>query len=347
MNEADLYIADRMLARQIALMRYTASERKRVLKIFSDMEDELKARLAKNITAIERGRAEKLLKECSAVIDQFYSEMQDNKDITALAQDEIEASEKIITAIGIDGTLPAPQTVKALTSNTLLYGAPLKDWWAKQAEETAFKFAAQVRQGIAQGESLQQIIYRIIGNKRQGTAGIMDIARRHASTLVHDSIMKVTNDARTAFYQENDDVIRGMMQLSTLDSHTTPICIAYSGAKWDLTGNPIEGNTLPYNGGCPRHPNCRSIIIPIMRSMKELTGLNIPEKKTGTRASDLGQIKADITFERFLNMHNDEYVNKLLGVGKADLWRKGKITLQQLVDQTGRPLTLKELKDAA
>jgi len=56
MNEADLYIADRMLARQIALMRYTASERKRVLKIFSDMEDELKARLAKNITAIERGR---------------------------------------------------------------------------------------------------------------------------------------------------------------------------------------------------------------------------------------------------------------------------------------------------
>jgi len=142
-------------------------------------------------------------------------------------------------------------------------------------------------------------------------------------------------------------VIRGMMQLSTLDSHTTPICIAYSGAKWDLTGNPIEGNTLPYNGGCPRHPNCRSIIIPIMRSMKELTGLNIPEKKTGTRASDLGQIKADITFERFLNMHNDEYVNKLLGVGKADLWRKGKITLQQLVDQTGRPLTLKELKDAA
>jgi hypothetical protein len=34
----------------------------------------------------------------------------------------------------------------------------------------------------------------------------------------------------------------------------------------------------------------------------------------------------------------------MLGKGRAELWRDGKITLQQLLDQRGNPLTLQQLR---
>jgi hypothetical protein len=37
----------------------------------------------------------------------------------------------------------------------------------------------------------------------------------------------------------------------------------------------------------------------------------------------------------------------VLGAGKADLWRRGKITFRDLLDQNGRPLTTEELRAKA
>jgi hypothetical protein len=117
--------------------------------------------------------------------------------------------------------------------------------------------------------------------------------------------------------------------------------MAYSGAEWDLDGVPINGNTLPFNSGCPRHWGCRSLIVPITLSYREL-GIDV-DKPKGTRASDLGQIPSDTTFDGFLKRHDAAYVDNLLGPGRAKLWRDGKITLNDLVNQTGRPLTLDQL----
>jgi hypothetical protein len=65
---------------------------------------------------------------------------------------------------------------------------------------------------------------------------------------------------------------------------------------------------------------------------------------TGERASDLGPIDRKTTMDQFLKMHDTDWQDKMLGKGKAQLWREGKITLSQLVSGSGRELTLKELK---
>jgi len=264
-------------------------------------------------------------------------------DMLGLARSEAQATAQSFAAIGLDAALPTEAALKAMVNGSLIEGAPSAAWWSKQSDDTAFKFAAQVRQGIAGNETVQQIVRRVIGSPRLGTPGIMETSRRGATALVHTSIQQVANDARLATFKANDDVVKGVMQLSTLDSHTTKICIAYSGASWDLDGNPINGNTLPFNGGTPRHWNCRSVLTAITFSYKEL-GIDIPEAPPGTRASDLGQIPADTSFESFLGRHDKAYVDNLLGPGRADLWRDGKITLQQLVGGDGRELTLKRLK---
>lgn len=342
MKKSDLAIADKIIANQINLMRFTAGERKKVFEILMRMQTELKIKLTNGFTPFSKARMMKLLNQCTMIINSYYATIQKDLDINGIATQQAKSIAKSISIVGVDASVPTATVLKSMVSETLLQGAPLSAWWAKQAEDTAFKFAAQVRQGVAQDETLQQIITRIVGSEKHDIPGIMDVSRRNASTLVHDSIMQIANDAKLEVYKANDDIVDGMEQLSTLDSHTSDVCIAYSGAQWDLDENPIGETTLPFDGGCPRHPNCRSVIVPITKSYKEL-GINISEPKTSTRASDLGQIRSDMTFNSFLKRHSAEYQDELLGKGKAELWRSGKITLRDLVGQNGRPLTLKEL----
>jgi|GEM_PF-2188427 len=264
-------------------------------------------------------------------------------DHYSLAKLESETAIESMARIGLEAALPTEAMLQALVNGSLIEGAPSSAWWAKQSEDLQFKFAAQVRQGIAQGETVMQIVRRVAGSKRLGTAGIMDVSRRNAFALVHTSVQQVANDARLAVFQANADILKGVRQVSTLDGRTSPICIAYSGGQWDLEGKPINGTKLPFAGGTPRHFNCRSVLVPITKSYREL-GLDIDEVPPSTRASDLGQIPADTTFAEFLKRHDAAYADNLLGPGRAKLWREGKITLNQLLDGSGRELTLKKLR---
>lgn len=346
MKRTDLAIADKVISSQIYLMRFTAAEKKKAFEILLQMQSELKAKLLNGLSSYGKSQVRILLTQCEQVIKTYYSNLQTSLDLQGIAKHEATATSKSIVSIGLDSTMPTSAVMKAMVADTLLQGAPLKAWWAKQAETTAFNFTAQVRQGVAQNETMQQIITRIVGSVKNNVPGIMETSRRNASTLVHDSVMQIANDSKMAVYRENADVIKGVQQLSTLDSRTSAVCVAYSGAQWDLDGNPINGTTLPFDGGCPRHPNCRSVLTPITKSYRDI-GINIDEVTGGTRASDLGQIPADTSFNSFLNRHSKEYQDELLGKGKAEMWRSGKITLSDLVSQNGRPLTLAQLQAAA
>lgn len=344
----DNYLADRALTRQLYLLRFSAGEKKKVLAVLVDMRAELVAKLRSgngDLSDFARGRLKTLLKQCEAVIDHGYGQIQTTLDFEGLAQVEAEATIKPLVAVGLDASIPTVATMKALINGSVIEGAPSNLWWKKQSEDLQFKFAAQVRQGVSQGETLMDIVRRVAGSKRLGTAGIMEVARRNAFSLVHTSVMQVAADARLATYRQNGDIIKGVRQLSVMDGRATPTCVAYSGAEWDLDGNPINGTTLPFNGGPPRHWGCRSVLTSITKTFKELGIKGLPElPDTGERASDLGPIDRKTTMDQFLKMHDTEWQDKMLGKGKAQLWRDGKITLSQLVDGTGRELTLKELK---
>lgn len=344
MKKSDIAIADEILSNAIRIERFTAGEKKKLFKVFLQMQAELKAKLATGYTPYEKTRLTKLLRDCTAVINTFYGGIQSEFDYAGLAKAEAAATQTAIASIGIEASLPSASVLKAMVSDTLIQGAPLKLWWEKIGADTAFKFNAQIRQGVAQGETLQQVITRIVGSKKKGIVGIMEISHRHASTLVHDSIMQIANDARMATYKANADIMKGFEWLATLDGNTCIECMAYSGAQWDMNGNSIKGD-LPLKNP-PLHANCRCVLTSLTKSYREL-GLNIDEMPPGTRASDLGQVPADMSMDSFLRRHDTEYLNDLLGPGRAKLFQDGKITLRQLVDGTGRPLRLDELRKAA
>lgn len=341
----DSYLADRALTRQLYLLRFSAGEKKKVLAVLVNMQKELRLKLLGDLTDFSKARVNALLKQCNEIIAQGYNSIQGELDFTALADHVAETTIQPFAGIGLEANLPTVAAMKSLVNGSI-FGAPSSAWWSRQSDDLQFKFGNAVRQGVAQGESMQDIIRRVFGSKRLGTQGIgfpAETLRRNASALVHSSVMQIAADARMAVFQANADILKGVRFLATLDSHTSLRCIALSGAEWDLSGNPIKGN-FPF-ASPPLHFNCRSVLTAITKSYAELGRPDIPEPPKGTRASDEGQIPSDTTFASFLGRKTVAEQNEMLGVGRADLWRKGTITLSDLLNFNGNPLTLRQLRD--
>ena len=348
MGSADRLIAELVIEHSINLLRFGAGVRSKVMAILQRMEVELIAKLvSEEISDATRARAASILKETSTIIGDYYDEIADasKAKLEGMAEAAAKATTKMIVdaiRISIEASMPTPTMLRAMASDVLIHGAPSALWWKRQAGDTAFRFANEVRQGIAQGETTAKIIQRIRGTKMK--SGVLDISRKSAAALVQSSVQTVANTARRMTYEENKDIVDGLQQVSTLDGRTTEICIAYSGAMWDMQYEPMGDTTLPYGSGCPRHWNCRSVEVPVLKSYADL-GIDLPEPPSvSTRASTDGQLSGNMTFQEFLSGKSKEFQDELLGKGKAQLWRNGKITLNQLLDQSGNPLTLAQLQ---
>ena len=241
-----------------------------------------------------------------------------------------------------------PATITALVTGTLVNGSKPSAWWKRQSADFRNTLMDTVRTSMQNGESLTQAITRVTGGTIDGVTvpGVMKTTKAKAGALVSTSMSAVTNEAALKSFQANNDVIKAVTQVSTLDNKTSDICIAYSGQTWDVnTLAPVSelGSTLPFNGGPPRHFNCRSRLRPVTKSFKEL-GLDKAEIPVSTRASMDGQVPADITFNQFLKGKPPSFADKLLGPKRAQLWRNGDINLTQLVDMRGNPMTLTQLE---
>lgn len=343
---ADEILFDEVLAQGLDILRLSASAKTEVIRRLRAMEKDLSAKLAASeLNGADRRKIEAFLVECDAIIGAYYGDIVGLDNFRSVA--EYVAGETIAAfiAIGYDAVKkPSSDYLRSVQSDVLIQGAPSRDWWNGQSEDTKRKFKAEVRQGLVAGETNQQIVARIVG--KGGAPGIMETVRRNAQTLVQTSVQTVANDARRATFDANDDIVKGFRQISTLDGHTTIICVSYSGAEWDKDRKPINGNDLPFNGGCPRHWNCRSLEVPITKTFREL-GLDIDEPEPTQRASSAGPIDAKTTFDDFLKRQGKAYQDRVLGTGRAELWRDGKITLRDLVSGTGAPITLDELRDIA
>jgi SPP1 gp7 family putative phage head morphogenesis protein len=380
-------LTDFAISHGVDLLKIEAGLRNKVLAMLKKLESSLVADLAKiDPTGTERQtyrqmRLTALLKQTRETIRSSYSEVNSSlrKELGELAKVEAEfALTSINAAVGVDIATVAvnAETLRVLVRDANILGAPAKDWWTRQATSLQRRFADQMRQGMLRGETLSELVQRVRGKRTDGfTSGIMQAGRRDAEALVRTSTLAVSNAANLAAYRNNPDVLRGIRQVSVLDSRTTPVCISYSGKMWDLEGRPI-GHNLPFNSGPPRHWACRSVLSPITRSWSELsrrdaipTGgrptsisrffeqrlaekgfddAEIASIKANTRASMDGQIPAETTFQQFLKQKEKDspgFAAKMLGVGKAKLWEQGKLSLEELVNFKGDPLTLEQLRE--
>lgn len=340
---SEIELQDAILRHALELQRLSGNEEARVIALLQALEDELKQLLAsRTLGEATKKQIEALVADAHKAIDGSYAQIAGSMDahgiVMLVADRTVEAMQE-----AFDGAShPTAETLRSLSKDAMIDGAPSSAWWEKQAEDTAFKFAAQIRQGVINGETQERIVGRIFG--RNGEPGIMEVSRRNARALVHSAVMSAANSARLATYRKNGRFTAGIRWLSTLDSHTCLQCAALDGASWDMDGEPIKGTTLDLQFP-PAHWNCRCVISPIAKGLNDIFGAGLDEMiaAKSMRASKDGPVK-DQGFDAFLQRQTPEYIARVLGTKRAELYRAGKLTLRDLVSGTGRPLTIEELR---
>lgn len=344
MTQLDLQ--DQIIKHALELQRLSAHDEAEALRIMAELEDELKRLLAVgNLSNARKREIEDLIKQADEIIASHYGDVAKVVDtrglIAVVSQRTVDALKGVLSSI----VMPTAERIASLAKEVLIDGAPASAWWARQSEDTAFKFAREVREGVLLGEAQERIVSRIVG--RGDEPGILDTARRNVRTLVHSSVMTAANRARLETYRKNMAGGDTLYWLATLDGHVCPVCMALDGSQWDRDGNPVKGNKIAWNGGPPAHFGCRCTLSlrPGASKLRELVGddaidavLNAPG-----RASKDGPTSAT-SMQEFLKRQSPEFIEEMLGKGRAELFLEGKITVKDLVSGTGRELSLAELR---
>ncbi|THA07288.1 minor capsid protein [Rodentibacter pneumotropicus] len=334
----DEKIAYALTDRKILHFRYDAHLRREVFKRLNHTQRNLLNRLSSaGVEALQKREFDKLLRELKKEIDQTYQELTAYTDaeLSGFLMSETTALQHLYNdVVGFDFFNTVPDyKLNATQRVSLIAGAPLEEWWKKQGNESAFRFENLLRQGLLDGKQTHELV----GDVKD----LMSTSRRHAETLVITAVAKTADEAHQALRDENLDLIKGEKHLATLDTRTSEVCRVRDGLMWDIDKKPID-HDLPYRRP-PLHPRCRSILQLVLKSWKELGFDNVDEVPESTRASMDGQVSENVNYENWLKGKSQAEQDVVLGKGKADLWRRGVITFRDMLDQSGRPLTLKGL----
>ena len=345
--------------------------RRRTRRMLQELERDLIAALRGNDpgepirTAFQRRRLEQLLQDARSMIRATYRRINQSTstDLYGLAELEVAATREIVNAeVGANlmATGIRPERLIQLVDETFISGgatqaAPIREWWAQQAGGYQRRLANAVRQGMLRDETLQQLVRRVRGTRaRNFQDGVAAIGRRDAETLIRTAVNGVTQQARLATFEANDDVIKGVAVAVTLDSRTSRICMSRSGGSWDLTtGDPLPDSAtdIQFPGPLPWHFNERSRFVPVVKSYNELiqeelgprAEARLADLSPAERAELDGMSPVPVTYEEWLARQPKARQQAILGPSRWELWDSGQIQLSDLTDQSGRELTVAEL----
>jgi hypothetical protein len=156
---------------------------------------------------------------------------------------------------------------------------------------------------------------------------------------VDASIIKHPDDSIEAYAKLASELLAGSAGSVFIDDIVNVDIRDFSGHVYNL--ETIKGWYTA--NGIITH-NCRCSMIPVLKTWKEL-GINMDELSDNTRASMEGQV-TDKTFADWLKRKTETdptFADRTLGKGRAELWRNGKITMDQMISG-GQPLTLSQLQ---
>ncbi|EPY00613.1 minor capsid protein [Magnetospirillum fulvum] len=182
-------------------------------------------------------------------------------------------------------------------------------WGRKLADDVMNRVTSELRQGASLGETFPQL--------RKRLEVVDEMGRTSAERLARTAINATGNRARMAVYEANsgpDGVVKGWRFLATLDSRTSRQCSALSGSAWRFDD--------PNAPRPPRHPSCRSVALPLLRTFREM-GIDLDEAPTGEQASQFGPVSADLSYEQWLRRQSAAFQKEVLGDTRYRAWKNG------------------------
>lgn len=238
-----------------------------------------------------------------------------------------------------------------------------------------------IRVGLQNGEGTDRIIRRLRGTQRNGFKdGVYETTRRNAEALVRTVVNDVSNTARDMVFDANSNIIVAKRWVSTLDHRTSSICRFRDGALDPVGDNVLPRGAKrlqPPGARPPAHVNCRSVLVallsldsvvgerPFVRGerlnfrqvarsrvgQERWRGLTEEQRRRHIRRArqewldqNVGTVPATETYYEWFAKQSSAFQDDVLGPTRGRLYRSGRISLEQLHDRFGNPLTLQELQ---
>jgi hypothetical protein len=330
------------------VMRTAEGTREKVVADLEGLMGKLDRRL--RLGGLSKAQSNRTKAHLRQATETIFSAYQDNssvltKDLQALARIEGNFYGKLLQRKGrqrLARMTVSPEGLKTIATRSMIQGATTKDWWSGQSRQLQQRFVTQVRLGLTQGESIDQIVSRVRGrptgrkrwmrNKKgervqveERTGGIMEASKRDATALVRTAYMTVANNVLETLMQRGSSLFEGRQAVAVLDNKTTAICRARDKAAWDMNDDPLPTSPvqIAFPGPPPWHFGCRTILVPIL----------------------LGDdLVAEETYDEWFDAQDEETQREILGPTRYELWKEGRLTMQEMVDQSGQALTVEELE---
>jgi len=347
-----------MITHAVYIEKYKTFEENKMLKILEAADEELKALIESRYkVGLSTSRQEKLYEAIKALEAGYSTVFTDEmiSDLTAFAGNEggwtVEQLRQVTNPyLSIDFVIPSAAQIYSAAESSFLI---MNDGVTLDLESiisSVFKgreaiIEQSLRQGYILGKTNQQMVQELMGS---GAAEFFDGNIRRSRTsmerVVRTAFSHMSGVARDEVYSNNDDLVKGYKWVSTLDSRTSPTCIAYDGRCWyyNPENAPNGASLLPGPVKNPAHYMCRSCTVPILKSWREL-GINISEAPEGTRSALDGYVPASTTYSEWFDKAGEKVQLEVLGAERFKMYQAGEMKVTQFM-KDGSWLSLEQLK---
>lgn len=325
----------------IYLERYAAGVSKEKRALFTELARDTKRLLAGDLTSFERTRVTATLRQLNVLIDGVFDQYDAAflSDMQELAEYELEFVEKAVAGVmTVPLSTVAPERLNAMLTKSkmkLISGKQTKEYTvdgmlAQFRKATKDKAQSEMRSiinaGIANGESASAISRRV-ADSVSSTMG-RGLVRQWSETNVLTATAHISQEAMNETVHANSDLFDEEKWSSTLDGKTSLVCISRDQRRYKVG----EGD-YPL-----AHYRCRSRRVPV-----------IPERyaimQKSERASMNGPVDSRVTYGGWLGRQSPVFQDDVLGVERAKLFRSGEVSVKDFTDNSGKTLTLKQLKE--
>ena len=361
-------LEDALIDRDVRLLRVEAGIKRAASRRLKELEAEIVEDIINGdpTSMVYAGgkerRAQSVLTRATARIAKAFGLSRGEFKAAALQVVPMEAvnlREEVNDAVGaqlMNRDIPA-KAARELVDDLTIEGAKLNNRWKRQAATVSNGVSDAVMAAVRRGDNLGQLVAAVRGTASvRFQDGLFRGYDRQTAALIQTAFSNTINAARHDVYKRHVELIEALQAINPLDSKTSTICQARAGRVWTPDGRPGTGTREPFPGHPPWHFQCRTTLIPILKPFDRL------QRTRGLTAQQRGQLKqmskdqqvglngkpaAGQTYEAFLRKQTAETRRELLGEQKAKLFADGKIGMTDLIDQSGRPMTVEALKEKA
>jgi SPP1 gp7 family putative phage head morphogenesis protein len=330
-------IQDAITRHQIFILRYAAGREKEasqyVDRVKEMIQDELRN---EELTDLELARLNRFMDEVQLFAEEQYQALAEKvaDDARELAAQEIDWNAGLLSRIiGEDITVPSAfRTELSVFAEVLLAGVAGA---TVRGVTNAFRQTktVQLMQAIRDGVTMREDNFQI-GRRAESVTGLH---KKQAGSMIRTISNHVSVKTRDTVLQENIGLFDGYEWVAVLDSRTSIICAGRDGKIYPLTDDP-EKSPKP-----PAHFNCRSTITPVVKAGFEDRAKK-PKPRTAEGAKGKTKVRQTTTYESWLIRQPASFQDEVLGVTRGRLFRRGGLNLSKFVDDSGKTLTLDELR---